>query len=470
MEQENAEGFREKESLMDISALIESAKTSVTGLLHSNQVVSGGLVLSAMGATLMYARSLPGAILSKVKAVFTTSVYVDKYDLVGSLNYWLSKNVKHKGNVNSSLYEDEVYLSPGYGKFWCGFYEKSPFWLTHSQIEDGNNGKREVFTISFLTRDRAKPQRFLQTCYAERYLSEPEEVYFYRSRGDSWVSNYVSRGRSFESVILDSQIKEDIVKDMTTFLDSEEWYKSIGIPYRRGYILYGPPGNGKSSLVSCLASHFKKDVYVLRLNDLTDSLLNVLVQQVRRNKILLIEDIDCVVSGRKGLAKADEDGVINKGVSFSGLLNAIDGVDTPDGRILFMTTNKVNDLDSALLRPGRVDYKVEIKNASRNQAEALYRRFFEGSHRALEFGAKIEDYKYSMADLQEHLLTHRNSENLAISQPIKQHLDERIYIPLDSEGLGLSESDFLVESPEDELITKRGDEVIKRIQARGRNR
>ena len=66
------------------------------------------------------------------------------------------------------------------------------------------------------------------------------------------------------------------------------------------------------------------------------------------------------------------------GVTLSGLLNVLDGFTAPTGVLFVMTTNHVERLDPALLRPGRIDYKLYLGKASDRQKMELYRRFFPG--------------------------------------------------------------------------------------------
>ena len=92
-------------------------------------------------------------------------------------------------------------------------------------------------------------------------------------------------------------------------------------------------------------------------------------------------------------------------VSFSGLLNAIDGVASQEGRIFFMTTNHIEKLDPALIRPGRCDVKLELKKASKQQMEMMFLRFFPGEDElAAEFASRLPSNELSMATLQGHFL------------------------------------------------------------------
>jgi len=95
-------------------------------------------------------------------------------------------------------------------------------------------------------------------------------------------------------------------------------------------------------------------------DSLNDDSLNRLLNSTPTQSIILLEDIDAIFVGRESVRGA------KTGVSFSGLLNALDGVRSQEGRILFMTTNHREKLDPALLRPGRADYHVLLDNSTYN--------------------------------------------------------------------------------------------------------
>jgi chaperone BCS1 len=123
----------------------------------------------------------------------------------------------------------------------------------------------------------------------------------------------------------------------------------MGIPYKRSFLLYGPPGTGKSSLAQALAGHFKLSISYLNLSDnIDDFCLNLLLNLAPKKSIVLLEDIDCLFEVRKNSERVNS-------ITFSGFLNAIDGVRSQEGRIIIMTTNHKEKLDPALLRAGRTD-------------------------------------------------------------------------------------------------------------------
>jgi chaperone BCS1 len=185
------------------------------------------------------------------------------------------------------------------------------------------------------------------------------------------------------SVVLQPGEKQHLLEDVAQFRRSKQRYEQLGVPYHRGYLFYGPPGTGKTSLVSALAARFGLSIYVVNLAEFNDRSLMKAVNQVPANSVLLFEDIDCMRgsqsreerdSGSKtGTATASPK---ENGVTLSGLLNVVDGFHAPNGVLFIMTTNHVEKLDAALLRPGRIDYKLFLGKASEQQKVELYRRFF----------------------------------------------------------------------------------------------
>jgi chaperone BCS1 len=106
---------------------------------------------------------------------------------------------------------------------------------------------------------------------------------------------------------------------------------------------------------------------------LTDDSLNQLLLNVPAQTLVLLEDADAAFSNRR---QVDVDGYSGANVTYSGLLNALDGVASAEERIVFMTTNHIDRLDDALIRPGRVDMTVELGNATEWQMEQLWDRFY----------------------------------------------------------------------------------------------
>lgn len=152
---------------------------------------------------------------------------------------------------------------------------------------------------------------------------------------------------------------------------------------------YGVPGSGKTSLIQSLAGELGLDVYMISLSraGLDETSLQELISCLPERCIALMEDIDAAFRHDINRESPPEgppqvgfpgagSGIQSRGVTLSGLLNAIDGVAAHEGRLLFATTNHYQSLDPALRRPGRMDRHVEFKLASKHQITEMFRRFY----------------------------------------------------------------------------------------------
>lgn len=202
--------------------------------------------------------------------------------------------------------------------------------------------------------------------------------------------------------------------DIAHFIRPETrlWYKERELAYRRGYLLRGVPGSGKTSLAFAIACHFKLRLHNLQLSgaDIDDKILMSLFQHVSKPSFVLIEDIDCAGITRSG----------SKSVTLAGLLNAIDGAMSPDGIILLMTTNKIGEIDEAILRPGRVDLKLKFGNASTGQIKDLFTKFYSPDIQGVtkfanDFATRVPADMFTPARIQEYLILYPRNPQHAIT-------------------------------------------------------
>ncbi|CAI9302293.1 unnamed protein product [Lactuca saligna] len=187
-----------------------------------------------------------------------------------------------------------------------------------------------------------------------------------------WAPVNLDHPANFATLAMDTDVKENVMKDLDRFIERREYYRKVGKAWKRGYLLYGPPGTGKSSLIAAMANYLNFDIYDLELTDVrSNSELRKLLVSTANRSILVVEDIDCSVELHDRVtAEPPRSTRRNQGwgyhderkVTLSGFLNFIDGLwsSCGDERIIIFTTNRKDKLDPALLRPGRMDIHINM--------------------------------------------------------------------------------------------------------------
>lgn len=226
--------------------------------------------------------------------------------------------------------------------------------------------------IRFACRSRAAQQAIIEHVQTLHKNRKQERLPLLRmvDQWGQWRQRADLPERPIESVVLPPEQMSRIIADLQAFLNQEDQYRKLAIPWHRGLMLHGPPGSGKTSLVKALATHFGMDLWYISLSDLKEeSSLLALLSNVSPRSLLLLEDIDTI--------KISHDRDTEQGkISMTSLLNALDGVATPHGLITVMTTNHLGALDPALTRPGRVDRIEEIKSPTWREVAALFERYY----------------------------------------------------------------------------------------------
>ena len=337
------------------------------------------------------------------------------------------------------------------------FYGKRPLYISFSKGNlmncdkmvvyncDREGGMKEValsgdsITVYSLDTSGNLLERFMEEVAAS-HVSEVNitPVYTVTDMGGPNVyETQIKTSRSFSTIDLDEGIKRNLLNDVDKFFSPgrREWYGKLGIPYKRGYLLQGHPGTGKSSIALALAGHIKGGLYTIALGQVnSEGHLVRLFDKVPSGSVLLLEDVDSSGIDRENIAREtppsptgdpymDAFRRVKKKITLSGLLNAIDALH--EGVLLVMTTNEPETLDKALIRPGRVDKQFHIGCASQHVAGEIFKRFYDAedsekesariAELAVQFSQKIPNLKFTPAEIQGYLIPLSDDPDEAIA-------------------------------------------------------
>lgn len=273
---------------------------------------------------------------------------------------------------------------------------------------------------------------------------------------DCWREDIFESYRNFNNIFFDG--KKEIISKIDYFLNNREWYIKKGIPYSLGIGLHGPPGTGKTSFIKALANYTNRHIIVMSLKTIKSKrqleqffFENTYNDKNEKNhisfdkKIIVFEDIDCIgeiVLDRKNketktrskractkdasnvnigdvlqsICDLNESGTCkvstvknDETITLDDILNLWDGIRETPGRILIISSNHYDKLDTALIRPGRIDITHELSNASHSTIEELYLHLF-GNKIDKNMLSRVKEYFYSPAELINMYVSHKTED------------------------------------------------------------
>lgn len=261
------------------------------------------------------------------------------------------------------------------------------------------------------------------------YTNNPSQNW-HGYRKSVWSHVVFEHPSTFKTLAMETKKKEEIVNDLTIFRTRKEYYSKIGKAWKRGYLLHGPPGTGKSSMIAAMANFLNYDIYDVELTSVKDNTeLRKLLIETTSKSIIVIEDIDCSLDltaqrKKKEMREDEEDESKHKDktipmkgkeieskeskVTLSGLLNFIDGLWSACGeeRIIVFTTNHVEKLDPALIRRGRMDKHIELSYCCFDAFKVLVKNYLDldSHHLFSRIERLLEETNMTPADVAENLM------------------------------------------------------------------
>ena len=367
---------------------------SFMGFTKTNPVVAGAVSLWGLTVITLFFVKIPQRIFHYLSRELTTTLEINN-DHVGTNLETFNNFLRWHKNSRWSRWSRSLSLSSEYSDhntvvgigngrhyFW---YKRRFFWMNRSQVQQsGGYHIYHEIKINMLGRNR---QILLDLIEEIKYQPAEDRVGVFTFEKE-WSRLTDVAMRRLETVIIEKSLKARLIQLVTEFKTARTWYEVRGLPYKLTMLFHGLPGTGKSSLIKAFASHFKMNLCVLNLSGMSDAGLQKALSSAPVNSLVVIEDFDSTdaTQARSSLlpyarASNSDDAPTDAGsgnitaassviagvpekfsfLTLSGILNSLDGVVALDETIIILTSNVIDQLDPAILRPGRIDHIIELK-------------------------------------------------------------------------------------------------------------
>lgn len=413
--------------------VIETAIKSIP----NNEVAVGLIATSLLLSVFYLIKNIIYGLYNKTAgAIFTYSTYRYVFyeyesDSYACFQVWLSNKRQYmtRAFIVNQSYGAEAKISyvPTFDKFFI-IHKKIPISITHAE-ETYGGAKRRSFHLTIpniIVNGKNIMDDIMEEILIDKRTNKSETNIFSLVGDNGW--NRIPLDVPYYDNQLPISSFTLIQEDLRKFLDNEDLYNARGVKYRRGYLLEGPPGTGKTTIVGKLASEFKMPIYSIGLNQLY--YLCDILPTIPKRSIILIEDIDfsgmmqakrsnmptmsASIVAPKSTETLENDapvdrkeyGVVASPISISkkdfeergeethdmetlatsyssifmsSFLNALSGISSYSGSVLIATTNQMNVIEPALLRPGRIDKIFNVGYLSDLEIRNIINKYYQTS-------------------------------------------------------------------------------------------
>ncbi len=295
---------------------------------------------------------------------------------------------------------------------------------------DGNIShlkRNELFCLNTKT-DIANIKEFTRKIFEIRNRQNRDErvdnlstiIFRGKFRNNIWLNTKL---RTFNDVFMPSSDKEKIMNHVNAFINKRDWYIKNNIPHHLGIMLYGEPGTGKSSIAQAIVDSIDNvsDFVIVEGNEIKyidsifDDLINHHAYDASLYRVVLFEDVDTGLSDinrdKSESLNPRTDTSESKETDLAGILNFLDGIRSPTNCIFIFTTNHIENIDQAVLRPGRCDLTIEIKHVCVETLIEFLNFHFPEEDITLPKTYKVKD-GITFAELQNHIAIGETSDDI----------------------------------------------------------
>lgn len=361
---------------------ISTVYLNMISATKDNPLLAPLITLSVLGGLGLILRRAPTALLRFCKIQLTTSVTMHNAGHWGnrmvfvSFLSWYTRLPSSKWSRKLSVEigdndSGQLVIGPGYGLHFLWFNHRI-FWFYKSALESsGSESQKESVEIFTYGRSRAPIEALIASFKPTPKAPGTTEIHSLNVHG--WNRSAIINDRPLESVVIAPTTLKKLLKAVDDFYSMRDWYVQRGVPHKICILLHGVPGTGKTSLIKALAGHYGVNIYKMNINQLSDDSLEYALSQVPKGNLILLEDVDSSVAVQKRVDQYANEPVAPdvevrprdkpsgfEPLSLTGVLNAFDGVIPLDNTLLVFTTNHLERLDPAVIRPGRVDVMLEL--------------------------------------------------------------------------------------------------------------